>query len=60
VDPNGGFGKVGGLVLSLFILQMVASGLNLLGVSSFLAVTLWGVLLIGIMIVQKYQKKQVA
>jgi len=60
VDPNGGFGKVGGLVLSLFILQMVASGLNLLGVSSFLAVTLWGVLLIGIMIVQKYQKKRVA
>jgi len=59
VDPNGGFGKVGGLVLSLFILQMVSSGLNLLGVSSFLAVTLWGVLLIGIMIVQKYQKKQV-
>jgi len=31
-----------------------------LGVSSFLAVTLWGVLLIGIMIVQKYQKRQVA
>ncbi len=60
VDPNGGFGKVGGLVLSLFILQMVSSGLNLLGVSSFLAVTLWGVLLIGIMIVQKYQKRQVA
>src|SRR6056297_3168503 len=60
VDPNGGFGKVGGLVLSLFILQMVSSGLNLLGVSSFLAVTLWGILLIGIMIVQKYQKKQVA
>jgi len=57
VDPSGGFGKVGGVVLSLFILQMVSSGLNLLGVSSFISVTLWGVLLIGIMIVQKYQRK---
>lgn len=57
VDPSGGFGKIGGVVLSLFILQMVSSGLNLLGVSSFISVTLWGVLLIGIMIVQKYQKK---
>jgi simple sugar transport system permease protein len=57
VDPSGGFGKIGGVVLSLFILQMVSSGLNLLGVSSFISVTFWGVLLIGIMIVQKYQKK---
>lgn len=57
VDPSGGFGKIGGVVLSLFILQMVSSGLNLLGISSFISVILWGVLLLGIMVVQKYQKK---
>ena len=55
-DPNGGFGKIGGLVLSLFILQMVASGLNLLNISSFIAVTLWGAILIAVMILHKFQK----
>jgi len=55
-DPNGGFGKIGGLVLSLFILQMVASGLNLLNISSFIAVTLWGAILIAVMILHRFQK----
>lgn len=56
-DPNGGFGKVFGLVMSLFILQMVSSGLNLLGVSPYLTIVLWGVILIGVIILQKFQPK---
>lgn len=56
-DPNGGFGKVFGLFLSLFILQMVSSGLNLLGFSSYLTVALWGLILIAVMILQKFQPK---
>ncbi|MGC9384974.1 MAG: ABC transporter permease [Kosmotogaceae bacterium] len=56
-DPNGGFGKVLGLFLSLFILQLVSSGLNLLGVSSYLTIALWGLILIAVMVLHKFQPK---
>jgi len=56
-DPFGGFGKVGGLVMALFILQMVTSGLNLLGVSSFATVAIWGIMLIGVMLYRYLQHK---
>jgi ribose/xylose/arabinose/galactoside ABC-type transport system permease subunit len=35
-DPFGGFGKVGGLILALIILQVISSAFNLLGFSQFL------------------------
>ncbi len=46
VSPSGGFGKVSGLVLALIILQLISSGLNLLGVSTMVALALWGIILI--------------
>ncbi|MCF7944918.1 MAG: ABC transporter permease [Spirochaetia bacterium] len=55
-DPFGGFGKVSGLVIALFLLQMVTSGLNLLGVSSFATVAIWGIMLIGVMAYRYFQK----
>jgi simple sugar transport system permease protein len=45
----GGFGKVSGLVLSLIILQIISSGLNLLGVSTFLTLSIWGITIILVM-----------
>jgi ribose/xylose/arabinose/galactoside ABC-type transport system permease subunit len=48
VDPYGGFGKVSGLVLSLLILQVVASAFNQLGLSQFLTLAMWGLILIGV------------
>lgn len=56
-DPFGGFGKVAGLVIALFVLQMVTSGLNLLGVSSFATVALWGIMLIGVMTYRFFQHR---
>lgn len=47
----GGFGKVSGLVMALVILQIVSSGLNLLRVSNFLTIAMWGLILIGVMAV---------
>ncbi len=47
IDPNGGFGRMTGLVLALFVLQVVESGLNLMGVSSHLTLALWGIILIA-------------
>lgn len=52
VSAAGGFGRVSGLVLSLVILQMISSGLNLMGVSNFLTLALWGVVLIVVMVIK--------
>lgn len=57
IDPNGGFGKIAGLVMSLFILQMVSSGLNLLGINPFITVVLWGAILLAIMLVRRFRSK---
>jgi len=52
VNPFGGFGKVLSVVLALIILQLLSSGLNLLGASQHLATAVWGLLLIGVMILR--------
>lgn len=58
----GGFGKVSDLVIGLIILQIVSSGLNLLRVSNFLTLALWGIILILVMIVnhltRQYQERR--
>lgn len=46
VNPYGGLGKVSCMVIALFILQIVSSGLNLLGVSTHFTKALWGIILI--------------
>jgi simple sugar transport system permease protein len=48
IDPAGGFGKVSGLVLSLVILQLVSTAANLLNISQFLSLALWGAILLGV------------
>jgi len=50
VKSEGGFGRVKGLILSLVILQVMSMGLNFLGVSAFLTVAFWGLIMIGAMI----------
>lgn len=58
----GGFGRVSGLVIALIILQIVSSGLNLLGVSAFLTIAIWGIILILVMAVNhlaaRYQERR--
>jgi len=46
----GGFGKISGLVMALIILQFISSGLNLLRVSNFLTLAIWGAILILVMV----------
>lgn len=48
IDPAGGFGKVSGLVLSLIVLQLVSTAANLLNISQFLSLALWGAVLLGV------------
>ncbi len=48
VDPMGGFGRVGGLIIALAILQLISTAFNLLGFSEFLTLTIWGATLVTI------------
>ena len=50
VDPFGGFGRVLPVALALVILQVIASGLNLLGANQHLATALWGGFLLLVMV----------
>ncbi|MFV0493386.1 MAG: ABC transporter permease [Pseudorhodobacter sp.] len=52
VDPFGGFGRVMPVILALVILQVISSGLNLLGTNQHLATALWGGILIAVMVVR--------
>jgi simple sugar transport system permease protein len=45
-SASGGYGKVIGVVFAVVMLQMLASGLNLLGVDPFFAIAMWGAILL--------------
>ncbi|MEM9549736.1 MAG: ABC transporter permease [Pseudomonadota bacterium] len=49
VDPFGGFGRVLPVAVALMILQVLSSGLNLLGANQHLSTAVWGLFLIGVM-----------
>jgi len=46
VDPFGGFGKTGGMVLSIIILQLVSTGVNLLRLDPYLTQAMWGLIIL--------------
>lgn len=52
VDPFGGFGRVIPVVIALVILQVIASGLNLLGANQHLATAMWGAFLLAVMVLR--------
>lgn len=63
-DPFGGFGRVSGVVLALVVLQVIATGLNLLNVSPHFSLAMWGAVLIlvlaGKFFRQRYQQRRAA
>jgi simple sugar transport system permease protein len=48
----GGFGKVLPVVLASVILEVLSSGLNLLGANQHLSAAIWGLFLIAIMVIR--------
>lgn len=46
VNPDGGSGKIIGMALALILLQTIESGFNIMGVSPYLTLALWGALLL--------------
>ena len=53
VDPYGGFGRVVGLFVALWILQVISSGFNLMDISPHLALASWGLILLFVMAVKR-------
>ena len=49
IDPFGGFGRVIPVFVALIVLQLLSSGLNLLGANQHLATAVWGILMIVVM-----------
>ena len=54
VDPYGGFGQIIGLFIALWMLQVIATGFNLMNVSPHLALASWGVILLLVMTVKRF------
>lgn len=52
VNPFGGFGRVIPVFVALVVLQLLSSGLNLIGANQHLATAVWGILLVGVMILR--------
>jgi Ribose/xylose/arabinose/galactoside ABC-type transport systems, permease components len=52
VDPFGGFGRVAPVVVALVVLQVLSSGLNLMGANQHLSTAVWGLFLIAVMILR--------
>jgi len=51
VNPNGGFGKIAGVVMAVLTLQFLSSGLNALHVGNFFKDFIWGIVLILVMVI---------
>ncbi len=58
VDPSGGEGKLSGLIMGIFTLQILQSGFNILSFSPFFKKVIWGLILILVMIINYYRDKQ--
>jgi simple sugar transport system permease protein len=52
INPFGGFGRVVPVFVALIVLQLLSSGLNLLGANQHLATAFWGLLLIAVMMLR--------
>jgi simple sugar transport system permease protein len=51
VNPNGGFGKISGIIMAILTLQFLSSGLNMFHVSNFLRDFIWGSVLLLVMVI---------
>lgn len=58
VNPDGGFGKVKGIVLAVLILQFLSSGFNMMHFSNYFKDFVWGAVLIIIMVVNFYVNRR--
>ncbi|NKX38772.1 ABC transporter permease [Tritonibacter mobilis] len=58
IDPFGGHGRVAPVIIALVILQVLSSGLNLIGANQHLATAVWGLFLIAVMVLRSGRLRQ--
>ena len=58
IDPFGGHGRVAPVILALVILQVLSSGLNLIGANQHLSTAVWGLFLIAVMVLRSDRLRQ--
>ena len=58
VNPYGGYGRIVGVVLAVLSMQFLSSGLNLMQVTNFAREMIWGVLLIGVMLLNTLSQRR--
>lgn len=59
VNPNGGFGTVGGVTVAVLILQFLSSGFNMFPfISNFIKDLIWGLVLIVVMVINYFSNKR--
>lgn len=56
-DPNGGFGRVSGVVLSLIALQILSTGFNLMNISQHVSLAMWGAVLIVVLALKHFKSR---
>jgi len=54
VDPFGGAGRLTGMALSVVILQVVSSGVNLLRVDPFFVTAMWGAMILALIAINHF------
>lgn len=57
-NPSGGDGNVFGVMLAVFVLQLISSAFNLMRINSFLATFVFGIILIITMLVSRHIEAQ--
>jgi len=57
-SATGGYGKVIGVVFAIITLQMLASGLNLVGVDPFFAIAMWGAILLMVTTLNHFLRRR--
>ncbi|MCH3917252.1 MAG: ABC transporter permease [Spirochaetia bacterium] len=59
-NPDGGEGNILGVALAVFVLQLISSAFNILRINSFVKTFVFGIILIGTLLVSEYldEKKQ--
>jgi len=60
IHPDGGSGRVGGLLLALVLLQVISTALNLLGLSNFLTLAIWGAALVVVVLLPRLRPAALA
>ena len=54
VDAFGGAGRLSGMILAVIILQIIASGVNLLRVDPFFVTAMWGAIILVVIAVNHF------